>query len=132
VAWSVHIIVVKKIKGVMIMDMPIIDWEIAYRDLYEKYLQGEKDVIRLDMRVQYLKDENEQLRQRLEFFLVYKGTIETVCPECGESFRQKKHGRTRIYCSDACKMSASRIRIRLRKLQEASLVTDSFVTMKRG
>lgn len=42
--------------------------------------------------------------------------VKTRCVVCGTRFRQAARGRSRLYCSDACRMVAYRARLRKRQL----------------
>jgi predicted nucleic acid-binding Zn ribbon protein len=54
----------------------------------------------------------------------------STCPHCGQAFKQDGIGRTRLFCSDACKTAACRQR--KRSAARTALVDASYLDDKIG
>ena len=59
-----------------------------------------------------------------------KRDMQSICPVCGQPFRQDGNGRMRQYCTDACKTAACRQR--KRSACRATVVDASYLDDKIG
>ncbi len=79
---------------------PITDWQREFLDIQERYTHQDKQMLRLESKYLFVCEENRQLKERLA---AYEQPRTGICLECGEAFEEKRNGRKKKYCSDACK-----------------------------
>jgi predicted RNase H-like nuclease (RuvC/YqgF family) len=78
----------------------------VYDDLAEATQRAwdtEQEVMRLELRIDNLLDKISRLEEEIEALRGKK--VESICRHCGVTFSQRHKGRTRKYCSNACKQA---------------------------
>ncbi len=80
--------------------LPITDWHAEFLAMQERYTVQDRQMLRLESKYLFIKQENEKLKERLA---AYEQTRTGICLECGEAFDEKRTGRKKKYCCDACR-----------------------------